>query len=183
MLSPLNRPLMALPTMTSSLPGLGARPSTIFTLGRNASASSVTPRTVTLETPDVPILSRRMTTRTSPTPTGFFEAPTCSACARTRLTCLSSTELTISVSEPLRITTTTSGLAARPSVFEMPSPSMSAHAKTKTTSARPNAAAAVVRLRTTRFRTLYLIGTILVAPSAHPPQRVRHRDAAGLDAR
>jgi hypothetical protein len=42
--------------------------------------------------------------------------------------------------------------ADRPSVFVMPLVSICAAAKTNTTSARPNAAAMVVVLRTTRFR-------------------------------
>ena len=75
--------------------------------------------------------------------------------------------LSISELEPLRKTMAFSGLAERPSVFLMPLPSICADANTKTTSARPKAAATLLVLRTMRFRTLYLMGIISRSSAAH----------------
>ena len=146
--------------MASSVPGLGARPSTILMAGRNSIEAGVTPRMVALDRPLVPSLSRRMTTISSPTPRGPLAGAGTELSFSTRLTLGASMVLSSSEVAPLRRTTAASTAAARPSVFLIPVDSICTAEKTNTTRARPSTAAALVVLRTARLRTLYLMGTI-----------------------
>jgi hypothetical protein len=100
----------------------------------------------------VPILSSRITTTTSAEP----RPPSAESAESliTRFTLGSSMLLSISAVAPLRSTTAVSGEAARPSVLLMPVASICTAAKMNTTRARPSTAAAVVVLRTARFRML-----------------------------
>jgi hypothetical protein len=63
--TPLNRPLIALPTMASLVPGFGMRPLTIFSSGRNAKPSAGVPRTSTFESPPEPSASSAVITMTT----------------------------------------------------------------------------------------------------------------------
>ena len=73
---------------------------------------------------------------------------------RITFTDATSSVLPSSASLPLRSTMAVSAWPATPSVLRMPAESISAEARTKTTSAMPSAVATVVALRTARLRRL-----------------------------
>lgn len=163
---------MRAPTMASSEPGVGMRPSTMVTAGRSFRAASVVPRTCTLATPSAPSFSRASTTTTSPTPMGLSPSFFTPGMLLMRPTWGSSTPLPSSASLPLRSTMATSARPELPSVFFTPAESISEDESTKTTRAMPKAVAAVVVRRTARLRRLYLRGIIMTVCSS-PAQATR----------
>ena len=110
---------------------------------------------VTLVTPLVPILPIAPTTTASAAPNGLPCSSTLTpGAARISGTLDSSIVLPSSASLPIRRTIAVSGRPPAPSVLRMPAASISADARTKTTSAMPTAVAMVVALRTTKLRML-----------------------------
>jgi hypothetical protein len=142
--------------MTSSVPGVAARPSIIFIVGRKRIESSVIPRIWTFATPpSVPFLSSRTTATISPIASWrpFGKAATPGVVAMIGILACS-IPLSSSALDPFRRTTATLGSEAWCIALWIPFESIRTAAKTNTTSASPRAAAIVVVFRTRRLRRL-----------------------------
>ena len=99
------------PMITSSVPGVNARPSVILIAGRRLSDVRSTPRTLTFDEPGCPSRGIELTTTRSALTSGRPSGPAAIAgCARMMLTASRDTPLDSSLSAPFR-----SRIALRPS--------------------------------------------------------------------
>ncbi|MDR8745590.1 hypothetical protein FEQ01_06484 [Burkholderia pseudomultivorans] len=129
------------------------RPAVSRTRGRSARPDGETPRITTFDGLPVEVFTSEISTTASFDTSGRPSAPSATdGCISSALACWWSIALWISVSAPLRITTTLSGSPVETSVCVSPASSISTVANTKITSAIPPAVSAVVRRRAHRLR-------------------------------
>ncbi len=158
------------PTISSLRPDSKARPCTIFTLGRTANASGPTPRRGTFATVFVLRFSKSTMTNSSPEATGPFAPRRTPAASPMIRTSSRDRALTISLSEPARITTAVSGDPVDCMVARKPSAIESTAMNTATTPAIPTMA---TMEEPSRWRIVRMFSSVTIATCDSQPMGPR----------